>query len=193
MKSVSKEDHPDFIGGVVWSRLELDWIRARDFKWESIVAEQRGTITALNIALGGEGSTSTENLVDAHDLDIGDAGLIALCRKLIAEAAATNETAEALARSVMADHVSNDSHALFIAAVRDLAAISEHLDCDPDDGGAVPIIEAIDELKGRIAALEQDAARYLDALTRISQVPPDTCTTAYDMRYIARKTVSTPQ
>ncbi|KDD40631.1 hypothetical protein L529_4950, partial [Bordetella bronchiseptica MBORD901] len=36
---------------------------------------------------------------------------------------------------------------LFEAAIRDLAAISEHLGLDPDEGGAEPIIEAIDELR----------------------------------------------
>lgn len=36
---------------------------------------------------------------------------------------------------------------LFEAAIRDLAAISEHLSLDPDEGGAEPIIEAIDELR----------------------------------------------
>ena len=64
--------------------------------------------------------------------------------------AAIESRMQSLAQSVMTDQVSNDSHALFIAAIRDLAAISDALGCDPDDGGAVPIIEAIDELKDRI-------------------------------------------
>ena len=50
-----------------------------------LLEEQKGTIAALNIALGGADSTSTENLIDAHEFDIADVGLIAVCRKLIAE------------------------------------------------------------------------------------------------------------
>ena len=50
-----------------------------------LLEEQKGTITALNMALGGEDSTSTENLIDSHDIDYNDEGLISLCRKLIAE------------------------------------------------------------------------------------------------------------
>ncbi|CAB3909833.1 hypothetical protein LMG26842_05810 [Achromobacter dolens] len=36
---------------------------------------------------------------------------------------------------------------LLEATIRDLAAISEHLGLDPNEGGADPIIEAIDELR----------------------------------------------
>ena len=70
-----------------------------------LLDEQKGTITALNMALGGEDSTSTENLIDAHDIDYNEEGLISLCRKLIAEnvrlsdvieSTAINDTIEAL-------------------------------------------------------------------------------------------------
>ncbi|GAA4322032.1 hypothetical protein GCM10023144_01690 [Pigmentiphaga soli] len=37
--------------------------------------------------------------------------------------------------------------AILKAAILDLAAIAEHLGIDPNEGGAVPIIEAIDELR----------------------------------------------
>ena len=50
-----------------------------------LIEEQKGTITALNMALGGEDSTSTENLIDAYEVDYNEEGLISLCRKLIAE------------------------------------------------------------------------------------------------------------
>ena len=50
-----------------------------------LLEEQKGTIAALNIALGGADSTSTENLIDAHEIDIADVGLITMCRKLMAE------------------------------------------------------------------------------------------------------------
>ena len=50
-----------------------------------LIEEQKGTITALNMALGGEDSTSTENLIDAHEVDSADEGLIALCRNLTKE------------------------------------------------------------------------------------------------------------
>lgn len=55
---------------------------------------------------------------------------------------------------------------MFQAAILDLASISESLDCDPDDGGPAPIIEAIDELKARIAELEAklpEIARNIEA------------------------------
>ena len=54
---------------------EIDLLR-------DLIEEQKGTITALNIALGGKDSTSTENLIDAHDLDRGDQGLISVIRKV---------------------------------------------------------------------------------------------------------------
>ncbi|PVX61289.1 hypothetical protein C7402_1411, partial [Paraburkholderia unamae] len=41
---------------------------------------------------------------------------------------------------------------LFLAAAADLGAINEALGLDPEDGGAEPIIEAIEELKARTAA-----------------------------------------
>ena len=54
-------------------------------KLQDLLEEQKGTIKALNWALGGEDSTSTENLIDAHEVDYADEGLIALCRKLTQE------------------------------------------------------------------------------------------------------------
>ena len=54
-------------------------------KLQDLIEEQKGTITALNMALGGEHSTSTENLIDAHEVDYADEGLIALCRSLTKE------------------------------------------------------------------------------------------------------------
>lgn len=53
-----------------------------------------------------------------------------------------------------------DYKRMFEAAVRDLAAISAHLGLDPDDdGGANPIIYAIDELRG---SQQEDDARDAD-------------------------------
>lgn len=43
------------------------------------------------------------------------------------------------------------TQSMFMSAIRDLAAINVRLCCDPDEGGAVPIIEAIDELKRMVA------------------------------------------
>ena len=122
---VAPHDHPDFVGGIVWSECELAWINKRISDAEALISakdaeierlereasacdlleEQKGTITALNMALGGEDSTSTENLIDAHDIDYNEEGLISLCRKLIAEnvrlsdvieSTAINDTIEAL-------------------------------------------------------------------------------------------------
>ena len=50
-----------------------------------LIEEQKGTITALNMALGGDDSTSTENLIDAHEVDYADQGLIPLVRELTKE------------------------------------------------------------------------------------------------------------
>ena len=50
-----------------------------------LLEEQKGTIKALNWALGGEESTSTGNLIDAHEVDYAEEGLILLCRKLTQE------------------------------------------------------------------------------------------------------------
>ena len=50
-----------------------------------LLEEQKGTIAALNIVLGGADSTSTENLIGAHEFDIADVGLIAVCRRLMSE------------------------------------------------------------------------------------------------------------
>ncbi|WP_176079361.1 hypothetical protein [Paraburkholderia tropica] len=47
---------------------------------------------------------------------------------------------------------------MFHAACADLGAINEALGLDPDDGGAEPIIEAIEELKAQIAALAHSDA-----------------------------------
>ena len=71
------------------------------------------------------------------------------------------EQAQSLARSVMCDQVSNDSHSLFLAAIRDLAAINECLGLDPDDGGAVPIIDAI-EAQSAALKLAKDALESCD-------------------------------
>lgn len=104
-----------------------------------------------------------ETIVSRHAVDEA----IATIAQLRDENARLTEQLHALSRTVMSDQVSNDSHSLFIAAIRDLAAINEALELDPDDGGAVPIIDAIDELKATIAqqadqlaAAERDAERY---------------------------------
>ena len=114
---VAPHDHPDFVGGIVWSECELAWINKRISDAEAIISaknaeierleressscdlldEQKGTITALNMALGGEDSTSTENLIDAHDIDYNEEGLISLCRKLIAENVRLSDVIESTA------------------------------------------------------------------------------------------------
>ena len=62
----------------------LDILRAENNRLLGLIEEQKGTINALNIALGGDGSTSTENCVDAYELDALEEGLISRCRKLMA-------------------------------------------------------------------------------------------------------------
>ena len=36
-KPVVASDHPDFIGGIIWSKIEIDWINARDKEWSGSV------------------------------------------------------------------------------------------------------------------------------------------------------------
>ena len=35
---VKNTDHPDFVGGIVWSTLELKWINERDEQWKALLA-----------------------------------------------------------------------------------------------------------------------------------------------------------
>ena len=51
MKSADKFDHPDFVGGIVWSEIELDWIRNRDEKWERKLAASEADRLRLREAL----------------------------------------------------------------------------------------------------------------------------------------------
>ena len=51
MKSISAEDHPYCVGGIKWSRLELDWIRERDKQWETRLAAALAAIKAKDKAL----------------------------------------------------------------------------------------------------------------------------------------------
>ena len=69
-----------------------------------LLEEQKGTITALNIALGGDDSTSTENLIDASEVDYSDEGLILLCRKLTIENVRLNDVVEFQKKAWTADH-----------------------------------------------------------------------------------------
>lgn len=34
---VKNTDHPDFVGGIVWSTLELKWIKERDEQWKALL------------------------------------------------------------------------------------------------------------------------------------------------------------
>ena len=75
------------------------------------------------------------------------------------------EQAQSLARSVMCDQVSNDSHSLFLAAIRDLAAINECLGLDPDDGGAVPIIDAIEAQSAALKLAKEALGEVQDLIS----------------------------
>ena len=127
---VAPHDHPDFVGGIVWSECELAWINKRISDAEAIIAQKDAEILEqcrIN-GMGAERELALRGQMERQDERIK--GL--------------EEQAQSLARSVMCDQVSNDSHSLFLAAIRDLAAINECLGLDPDDGGAVPIIDAIE-------------------------------------------------
>ena len=130
MEAVVATDHPDLVGGIVWSRIELEWINKRLSDAEAIIAQKDAEILEqcrIN-GMGAERELALRGQMERQDERIK--GL--------------EEQAQSLARSVMCDQVSNDSHSLFLAAIRDLAAINECLGLDPDDGGAVPIIDAIE-------------------------------------------------
>ncbi|HDR9026785.1 TPA: hypothetical protein QDB14_000952, partial [Burkholderia vietnamiensis] len=53
---------------------------------------------------------------------------------------------------------------MFHAACADLGLINEALGLDPEDGGAAPILEAIEELKARAASANETGAKGADAL-----------------------------
>ena len=128
--AVVATDHPDLVGGIVWSRIELEWINKRLSDAEAIIAQKDAEILEqcrIN-GMGAERELALRGQMERQDERIK--GL--------------EEQAQSLARSVICDQVSNDSHSLFLAAIRDLAAINECLGLDPDDGGAVPIIDAIE-------------------------------------------------
>ena len=41
---VAPHDHPDFVGGIVWSRIELEWINKRLSDAEAIIAQKDAEI-----------------------------------------------------------------------------------------------------------------------------------------------------
>lgn len=57
---------------------------------------------------------------------------------------------------------SEENHRLFLAAISDLAKVNETLELDPNDGGAEPIISAIDDLKSQLETAETAVIRWLD-------------------------------
>ena len=105
-----------------------------------LLEEQKGTITALNIALGGDDSTSTENLIDASEVDYSDEGLILLCRKLTIENVRLNDVVEFQKKAWTADH-------------EDLTSQISELEASPMSE------EALDILRSKIA--KQSAALKL--------------------------------
>lgn len=62
---------------------------------------------------------------------------------------------------VAAANESERSQRMFVAACEALGAVNEKLGLDPDDGGADPIIEAIDQLHEDLAAARRPAAEPL--------------------------------
>lgn len=46
MSKIKPEDHPDFVGGLVWTKLELDWINGR------LNALENSLFQAQNAAIG---------------------------------------------------------------------------------------------------------------------------------------------
>lgn len=73
----------------------------------------------------------------------------AFARAVLADAASLIAERDARIAELRARFDATQS--MFMSAIRDLAAINVRIGCDPDDGGAVPIIEAIDELKRMVA------------------------------------------
>ncbi len=54
---VTKEDHPDFIGGIVWSACELSWINERI--QAEVIAEREACARACEGQTEGFAATST--------------------------------------------------------------------------------------------------------------------------------------
>ena len=138
-----------------------------------LVEEQKGTITALNMALGGEDSTSTENLIDAYEVDYNEEGLISLCRKLIAEnvrlsdvieSTAINDTIEALGfanreieRLTTSENDWITCHAKIWRELQETKTIVGNQAERISDLEASPISEeVIDILRSKIKALESE-------------------------------------
>ena len=44
MEAVVATDHPDLVGGIVWSRIELEWINKRLYDAEAIIAQKDAEI-----------------------------------------------------------------------------------------------------------------------------------------------------
>lgn len=40
-------DHPDFVGGIKWSEIELKWIEARDQKWREAIAKKDAALERI--------------------------------------------------------------------------------------------------------------------------------------------------
>jgi hypothetical protein len=57
---------------------------------------------------------------------------------------------------------------MFLAACADLGLVNEALGLDPDDGGADPILEAIEELKTKAAAVQFDADELRKLILNVS-------------------------
>lgn len=138
-----------------------------------LIEEQKGTITALNMALGGEDSTSTENLIDAYEVDYNEEGLISLCRKLIAEnvrlsdvieSTAINDTIEALGfanreieRLTTSENDWITCHAKIWRELQETKTIVGNQAERISDLEASPISEeVIDILRSKIKALESE-------------------------------------
>jgi hypothetical protein len=52
MSKIKPEDHPDFVGGWTWTKLELDWINERIGTLEEAVAAERNKLAAWMIRCG---------------------------------------------------------------------------------------------------------------------------------------------
>ena len=109
-----------------------------------LLEEQKGTITALNIALGGDDSTSTENLIDASEVDYSDEGLILLCRKLTIENVRLNDVVEFQKKAWAADH-------------EDLTSQISELEASPMSEEALDILRSVIAKQSAALKMAKDA------------------------------------
>ncbi|WP_342705199.1 hypothetical protein OHZ10_29415 [Burkholderia arboris] len=108
-----------------------------------------------------------QKVIDSLDLEdwCGDESMISALERALAASPVEQPAAAPLENAELASMTR-----MFHAACHDLGLINEALGLDPDDGGAAPIIDAINELKVRA---ERPAPAPADERPAAAQIPYD--------------------